>query len=102
MPILVCPNCQGGMNEITRNGVSIDVCPKCKGVWLDDGELQKLLAPVRELKADMDDERRYYEQPRQHRQQPQPHYRDDDDAYKYGHGKYRKKKSMLDMFDIFD
>lgn len=32
------------MKEVERRGVLIDVCPECKGVWLDRGELEKLLA----------------------------------------------------------
>ena len=34
------------MNEVARDGVLIDVCPKCRGVWLDRGELDKLLELV--------------------------------------------------------
>ena len=40
MLLLVCPNCQAGMQEITRNGIMIDVCTQCRGVWLDRGELE--------------------------------------------------------------
>ncbi|GBD40788.1 hypothetical protein HRbin39_00157 [bacterium HR39] len=43
MPLLLCPNCAEGMREVERHGVRIDVCPKCRGVWLDRGELEKLL-----------------------------------------------------------
>ncbi len=43
MPLLLCPNCAEGMREIERHGVRIDVCPRCRGVWLDRGELEKLL-----------------------------------------------------------
>lgn len=32
------------MREVPRRGVVIDVCPECRGVWLDAGELEKLLA----------------------------------------------------------
>lgn len=32
------------MKEVERFGVSIDICPGCKGVWLDRGELDKILA----------------------------------------------------------
>ncbi len=32
------------MKEVERRGVLIDVCPECRGVWLDRGELEKLLA----------------------------------------------------------
>ena len=92
MPLLVCPNDGTGMKEVNRNGVLIDICPECRGVWLDRGELEKLLtlveardeAPERgepRYDRDRDDDRRY-----------------DDRDYK---GKpYRKKRSLLDFFDL--
>jgi len=43
MPLLMCPNCQEGMREVDRNGIRIDICPQCRGVWLDRGELELLL-----------------------------------------------------------
>lgn len=48
MPLLMCPNCQASMKEITREGVLFDMCPECHGVWLDRGELQKLLEASRQ------------------------------------------------------
>lgn len=39
-----CPWCNVPMREVERRGVRIDVCPECRGVWLDRGELEKLLA----------------------------------------------------------
>ncbi|MGB9885816.1 MAG: zf-TFIIB domain-containing protein [Moorellales bacterium] len=39
-----CPLCEVSMKEVERRGVLIDVCPECKGVWLDRGELDKLLS----------------------------------------------------------
>ncbi|WP_366017887.1 zf-TFIIB domain-containing protein [Thermanaeromonas sp.] len=39
-----CPFCDVPMKEVERRGVLIDVCPECRGVWLDRGELEKLLA----------------------------------------------------------
>lgn len=44
MPITVCPNCSSAMSEVSRRSVFIDVCPSCRGVWLDGGELEKMLA----------------------------------------------------------
>lgn len=38
-----CPVCGESLREKTRSGVTIDICPGCKGVWLDRGELDKLL-----------------------------------------------------------
>ncbi len=36
-----CPVCGVEMFETIKYGVEIDVCPKCRGVWLDRGELEK-------------------------------------------------------------
>lgn len=51
MPLLTCPmpGCESGMSEVSRNGVHVDVCPKCRGVWLDPGELEKLTAAVTQV-----------------------------------------------------
>ena len=106
----LCPIDGTPLIEMNKNGVTIDVCPECKGVWLDRGELEKLLQVAREM------EREYGEAPRAPAQpapydrdrpdpryaQPDPRYRrddDDNDEYRYG----KKKKSTLGkLFDIFD
>lgn len=38
-----CPNCQTVMREREKESVIIDVCPNCKGMWLDHGELEKIV-----------------------------------------------------------
>ena len=38
-----CPNCEETLVMTERQGVEIDYCPKCRGVWLDKGELDKIL-----------------------------------------------------------
>lgn len=40
--ILICPRCKIEMEKIKKNDIIIDVCRKCKGMWLDDGEIEKL------------------------------------------------------------
>lgn len=37
-----CPKCGGALNEVTFRGIRIDRCSSCSGVWLDEGELEKL------------------------------------------------------------
>jgi uncharacterized protein len=73
MPLLTCPNpgCESGMSEVVRNGVHIDVCPKCRGVWLDPGELEKLTAVVSQVE---DQYRQAYNQQYGQPQSPQPGY----------------------------
>ncbi len=86
-----CPVCNIELKMADRQGVEIDYCPQCRGVWLDRGELDKIIersataTPERERYDDDDDDdrRRYYD-------------RDDSQT---GHYK-RKRKSFLD--DIFD
>ena len=41
--VIRCPSCQSNMVEIERNGVLLDVCSKCSGVWLDAGELDEII-----------------------------------------------------------
>jgi Zn-finger nucleic acid-binding protein len=40
---LKCPSCDVDLAMSDRQGVEIDYCPKCRGVWLDRGELDKIL-----------------------------------------------------------
>ena len=37
-----CPKCGGNLNEVVFRGIRIDRCSTCGGVWLDNGELEKL------------------------------------------------------------
>ena len=96
MPLLMCPNCNEGMQEVRRNEVQIDVCAKCRGVWLDRGELEKLLHTAREVESD-------YERERESWGRQAPSYEQQRHPSGHGHhGHYRKKKKFSDMFDIFD
>jgi Zn-finger nucleic acid-binding protein len=40
----ICPACGATLVNLDRDGILIDRCPECRGVWLDRGELEKLLA----------------------------------------------------------
>ena len=40
---LVCPKCQGAMRTYERNGVHVDQCTECRGIFLDRGELERLV-----------------------------------------------------------
>jgi uncharacterized protein len=107
MPLLMCPNDDQPMQTMERSGVQFDMCPKCRGVWLDRGELEKLMeAATHEGRASapVAPQPTYAPppQPSPWQGQPpqQPRYEDrrryDDDDY------YRKKKKRDSIFDIFD
>jgi Zn-finger nucleic acid-binding protein len=40
---LICPKCQGTMRTYERNGVHVDQCADCRGIFLDRGELERLV-----------------------------------------------------------
>jgi Zn-finger nucleic acid-binding protein len=78
-----CPLCNARLREVPRRGVKIDVCPECRGVWLDSGEMEKLL----------DGAERWEEEDWRDRD------RDDREYERHPYGR-KKRKSFLD--DIFD
>jgi len=115
MPLLMCPNDNSPMQTLDRAGVHFDMCPACRGVWLDRGELEKLMAAAAEEATAAAAPRPapppqpqaqpgYAPPPQQPWGQPQP-YRSDDRHYGHGYGHggyYKKKKKGMDIFDIFD
>jgi uncharacterized protein len=40
---LTCPKCHGTMRSYERNGVHVDQCTECRGIFLDRGELERLI-----------------------------------------------------------
>ena len=93
----VCSNVQLVMSE--RQGIEIDYCPQCRGVWLDRGELDKIIersaiaAPAPEG---------FGRQPagaqRDERAHGRHDYKDDHHKSDYHH---RKKKGFLgELFDF--
>ena len=97
-----CPVClQPDLVMSERQGIEIDYCPQCRGVWLDRGELDKII------------ERSAAPAPQQQPQPQQPgyapgqgygehreHYKRYDDDYHGGYGHKKKRRGFLG--DIFD
>lgn len=65
-----CPNCDETLVMTERQGVEIDYCPKCRGVWLDKGELDKII----EKSASTDSNQQIQQQ-----QENRKRYDDDED-----------------------
>lgn len=86
-----CPNCDEVLVMSERQGVEIDYCPKCRGVWLDKGELDKIIEKAAAYESGTKPESDpFYER----RDQPPAYGK----QHPYGH---RKKKGFLgDMFDF--
>ncbi|MBB2147655.1 TFIIB-type zinc ribbon-containing protein [Pedobacter gandavensis] len=89
-----CPNCQETLLMTVRNNVEIDYCPKCRGIWLDRGELDKLLAHDQDKGSSHRQEGYRGQDQRGHDQRNQHGYGSN------AHGYPKKKKSFLE--DLFD
>jgi len=89
---LKCPNCTDETLVMSdRQGVEIDYCPKCRGVWLDRGELDKLL----ERSAVQEPPRPPVADARARR----PDFVDSDQHGSYAHGHRRRKSWLSEIFD---
>jgi len=94
-----CPVCRVSLVMSERQGVEIDYCPQCRGVWLDRGELDKILErSAQDAPA---------APPVQQPSFPRPQYDQGHDrgyAQPYGnghqHGHPKRKKSFLE--ELFD
>lgn len=106
---LLCPKCHNVMHQYERNGVTVDQCTECKGLFLDRGELEKLTKAEngwyggRDRDDDDDDRdrrrpepRRYEERRYEPRYEERPRYYDDDHRYSKKH----KRRSFLE--ELFD
>lgn len=118
-----CPVCDVELKIYVRQAIEVDYCPQCRGVWLDRGELDKIIdaslgesttapparpavqqpapAPPRyDVRHDNRHDTRH--DTRHDSRHDYKRYDDDDDHKHHHHGK-RKKRGMLgEIFDIFD
>lgn len=94
MSELVCPKCESPMRSYERSGITIDQCTGCRGVFLDRGELERLV----------DAEGSFYEDRGLSREEPaRQEYREERDIRREHGGhkqpyKKRKKESFLSDF----
>ena len=110
-----CPRCQDAvLDEREREGVTVDACPTCRGIWLDRGELERLVARARDEIEELErrdvrpvraPEPRHdpgYEPPRY--DHPRERRYDDDDRDRYRNGRYghKRKRWFETLGDIFD
>lgn len=118
MPLLTSPISGEPMKQISRYGIEIDICPTTGGVWLDKGELEKLMAMIREAAAQEQSnyspppqqqqapqyQQQQYREPRREERYDQQRYQQsnyDNRQYDNKHG-YKKKGRFSDILDIFD
>ncbi len=94
-----CPVCnQVALVMSERQGIEIDYCPQCRGVWLDRGELDKIIERSLSQSPAMEPQR-----PRQKAFERPRDYESDFDHDSGGyHGDYRKKRKRGFLGELFD
>jgi len=113
-----CPVCDVPLSISSREGVEIDFCPQCRGVWLDRGELDKVIerasaslatAPAgappgreRDRYDDRDRDDRRYEERRYDERRHDDDRRYDDRRYDDRRPQKKKKRSFLEDLFEFD
>ncbi len=90
-----CPVCKVPLVMSDRQGVEIDYCPQCRGVWLDRGELDKIIErAAAEIAPTISGPPT---PPRQPEYAPQP-----SPQQGYGHGYPHKKRRKSFLEELFD
>ena len=96
-----CPSCNENLAMTERLGIEIDYCPKCRGVWLDRGELDKI---IEKSTAQTEQDKGSQNQNAQH-QNYNPYY--EEGGYGGGHhgahggrDRHRRKGFLGNLFDF--
>lgn len=92
---LLCPSCRVNLVMSERQSIEIDYCPNCRGVWLDRGELDKLIERSLLENTAAPSRRPDPEQV----QRAEPRYREDYRGGGHHGGGYRRKSWLQDLFD---
>ncbi|WP_224981977.1 TFIIB-type zinc ribbon-containing protein [Geomonas agri] len=91
-----CPICTGiDLKIAERQGVEIDYCPECRGVWLDRGELDKIIERSQTQSVPYNQS----QQPHNDSYRPQFHDRQHDGHGHDSHGYHKKKSWLSELFD---
>ncbi len=91
-----CPVCNVALVMSDRQGIEIDYCPQCRGVWLDRGELDKI---IERSAAEFAPAPNPAPQPQHQGYQQQP-FSADNQGFGHGYGHKKRKKSFFE--EIFD
>ena len=95
-----CPACDVPLSMTDRQGIEIDYCPQCRGVWLDRGELDKIIERTGAAEAASRPAVAAPQPPRQDR--PQQGYAQHGSPQHGQHDYYRHKKKKNLLGELFD
>lgn len=101
---MICPVDKTQLVITDREGVEIDYCPTCRGVWLDRGEIDKIVSRAQKY----DDHDRNFRREERYDDRDRRYYDDDDDHHRYdnrgshhdGRHHHKKESFLGDLFDF--
>jgi Zn-finger nucleic acid-binding protein len=108
---LTCPKCQGAMRQYERSGVHVDQCTECRGIFLDRGELERLVDAEASWNSTQAAQPAPAPAPVPAPSRPQPGYQQPgyqqqpyqqsgyDQHHGYGQHKKKRKSFFEDLFD---
>jgi uncharacterized protein len=93
-----CPTCNATLVLAERQGIEIDYCPECRGVWLDRGELDKIIerANASSGHKKIYDDNDHRDRDDDRRSDTNVFGKQDEDYYK----RHKKKSLLGDLFDF--
>ena len=98
-----CPSCETTLHLTERQGIEIDYCPQCRGVWLDRGELDKIIDRVADERPASAPGSYLPPAPRTYEREYERHDDDDDrryDDYRQPYGKRKRRGLLRELFDF--
>jgi Zn-finger nucleic acid-binding protein len=87
-----CPVCNVALLMSEKKGIEVDYCPQCRGVWLDRGELDKIIE-----RSDSVYDERYRKEHHEEFKDKHKHHEYEDKPY--GHKKHKMKSFFEELFD---
>ena len=94
-----CPTCNVDLVMSERQGIEIDYCPQCRGVWLDRGELDKIIERSAAMSSAPPPPPPTQPSATPYPQARQPYRQEEYDHQGHGYKKHRKKSFFEDLFD---
>jgi len=98
-----CPHCNVNLLMAEKQGVEIDYCPECRGIWLDKGELEKIIEKSAQSYAEPQrtpsyNDDRQYDKHDKHDSHDKHGYNNNDGHF--GNKRNQRGNFLADLFDF--
>jgi uncharacterized protein len=93
-----CPHCNVNLVMSEKQGIEIDYCPECRGIWLDRGELEKIIEKSTQSYGEPQRSQAYNDQ--HHYEKQYKHGHEVNNYDHYGDNRHHKKSFLQEIFDF--